>query len=216
MQTLHTLIYISYFSACIPLFLTLSDVKKLKEPIIALLNILIFVAACSDLISYILIQKHQSSILVTNIYFIAQLLLLNYIFTLLLPNKKFVYTGALLFVLFTFYISLNIQGFAEYQSWTRTTGGVILLTYSVLYYRQLLITLPAQNISQYAPFWINTAVSLYFSFNLFLFIIANYVFTNLPADAGMLVWGFHNVNNILKNILFAVGIYYAGKKQEGL
>ncbi|HET9057304.1 MAG TPA: hypothetical protein VFN30_10720, partial [Chitinophagaceae bacterium] len=59
------------------------------------------------------------------------------------------------------------------------------------------------------------AVFLYFSFNLFLFIIANYVFKNFSNEIGMTVWGFHNINNIVKNILFAVGIYYAGKKLEG-
>ncbi|HET9056058.1 MAG TPA: hypothetical protein VFN30_04340, partial [Chitinophagaceae bacterium] len=64
--------------------------------------------------------------------------------------------------------------------------------------------------------WITTAVFLYFSFNLFLFIMANYILKKFSAEIGMTVWGFHNINNIVKNILFAVGIYYAGKKQEGL
>ncbi|HET9055571.1 MAG TPA: hypothetical protein VFN30_01870 [Chitinophagaceae bacterium] len=210
---LYTLLYVSTISAMIPVGVFLA---KRSGGYAVTIFILAVISFLSDAINRIMVLNGYRGFYIFNTYFILQFLLLSYVFTLLLLNKKIVYAGALLFALFTFYISLNIQGFAEYQSWTRTTGGVILLTYSVLYYRQLLITLPAQNIGQYAPFWINTAVSLYFSFNLFLFIIANYVFTNLPADAGMLVWGFHNVNNILKNILFAVGIYYAGKKQVGL
>ncbi|HET9055302.1 MAG TPA: hypothetical protein VFN30_00500, partial [Chitinophagaceae bacterium] len=197
---LYALVYSSIFSTLIPIGLFL--VKKSKGFIVAIF-ILVVISFLFDMINLITVFSGYRGFYSFNTYFILQFLLLSYIFSLLLDNKKFVYTSVLLFVIFTFYVSLGVQGFAEYQSWTRTTGGIILLTYSVLYYRQLLITLPAQNISQYAPFWINSAVFLYFSFNLFLFIIANYVFKNFSNEIGMTVWGFHNINNIVKNILFA-------------
>ncbi|HET9057062.1 MAG TPA: hypothetical protein VFN30_09480 [Chitinophagaceae bacterium] len=216
MQSLHTLIYISYFSACIPLFLILSHFRKLKEPIIALLSILIFVAACSDLISYILIQRHKSSMPVVNIYFIAQFLLLSYIFSLLLSSRKLIYVITALYLIVYLLFILELEHVNNFQSGLRTIEDIVILTYCVLYYRQLMETLPAENIWQYSPFWITTAVFFYFGSNLFLFIMGNDVFKNLPIKNAMTVWGFHNVNNIVKNILVAVGIYYAGKKQEAL
>ena len=60
--------------------------------------------------------------------------------------------------------------------------------------------------------WINTGVLVYFCLNLFLFILGNYVLTKLDPPVSMMIWSFHNVNNILKNIFFAIGIYFFKRK----
>ncbi|HET9058048.1 MAG TPA: hypothetical protein VFN30_14480 [Chitinophagaceae bacterium] len=181
------------------------------------LGLLLVISATADLINYILAKMHVPTIIVANSYFILQFLLLSYIFSLLLSNRKLIYNATALYsALYLFFFVMGFEHFNDFQSRLRAIEDVVLLIYCVLYYRQLLKTLPAENIWHYAPFWITTAALYYFGLNLLLFIITNYVFTNLPTDAAMTVWGFHNFNNIVKNILFAVGIYYAGKKQEGL
>ncbi|HET9056678.1 MAG TPA: hypothetical protein VFN30_07515 [Chitinophagaceae bacterium] len=210
---LYALVYTSISSALIPVSLFLI---KRKKGYVVTIFILAVISFLFDIINLFIVFNGYGGFYSFNTYFIFQFLLLSYSFAQLLSNRKLIYTATALYsVLYIFFI-LMFDRFNDFQSGLRTIEDVVLLTYCVLYYRQLMITLPAQKIWHYSPFWINTAVFLYFSFNLFLFIIANYVFTNLPADAGMLVWGFHNVNNIVKNILFAVGIYYAGKKQEAL
>ena len=53
---------------------------------------------------------------------------------------------------------------------------------------------------------------IYFCLNLFLFLMGSYVLTKLDPETSALIWSSHNVNNIIKNILFAVGIYFYKKK----
>jgi hypothetical protein len=54
--------------------------------------------------------------------------------------------------------------------------------------------------------WINSGILFYFSFNLFLFVMSSYVLTHLEQELTLIIWSFHNVNNIIKNILVGLGI----------
>ncbi|HET9057501.1 MAG TPA: hypothetical protein VFN30_11715 [Chitinophagaceae bacterium] len=207
MPGLKILIYVSIFSVFLPITFLFRKSKMPENSLTKALGLLLIISPITDLINYTLGKIEMPSLIVANLCFILQFLLLNYIFTLLLSNKKIVYTGALLFVIFTLYNFLRIQNFTEYQDWPYVTGSIMLLTYSLLYMWQLIIAPPAQNIWQFSPFWINTAVLWYFS----LFLMINYVFKNFSTEIAMVVWVFHNINNIVKNILLAVGIYYSGE-----
>lgn len=79
-----------------------------------------------------------------------------------------------------------------------------------MYFHSLLIKLRVINVMKYGLFWISTGTLYYYSFNLFSSIPTMY-FTNLSSEDAMVFWSFHDANNIVKNILFCVGIYYAGK-----
>jgi hypothetical protein len=46
-----------------------------------------------------------------------------------------------------------------------------------------------------------------------LFMMTEYVFKNQSNDAAIVFWAFHNFNNIIKNCLFAAGIYFAGVRK---
>ncbi|HET9056239.1 MAG TPA: hypothetical protein VFN30_05255 [Chitinophagaceae bacterium] len=205
---LYTLLYTSIFSALIPVGMFL--IKRSRGYIVTIF-ILALIAFSSDAINRIMVLNGYRGFHTYNTYFILQFLLLSYFFTQLLFNRKLIYIATVFYSVLYFFFILKFESFNDFQSGLRAIENIVLLIYCALYYRQLIATLPAQNIWQYAPFWINTAVFYYFSFNLFLFIIANYVFKNFSSEIGMMVWGFHNINNIIKNILFAVGIYYAGK-----
>jgi hypothetical protein len=45
--------------------------------------------------------------------------------------------------------------------------------------------------------------------------MSSYILTKLDSEISMLIWSFHNVNNIMKNILFGCGIYAFSKAQVG-
>ncbi|HEY0770592.1 MAG TPA: hypothetical protein VGD31_09690, partial [Sphingobacteriaceae bacterium] len=68
----------------------------------------------------------------------------------------------------------------------------------------------------YSGLIFNGAVIFYFSFNFFLFMIANYVLTELTPDMSRMAWAFHNVNNVIKNIAFAFGFYYTMRRRVNL
>ena len=230
------LAYCSFFSVIIPLlFLLWNGKHNLKSPVLRALGLLLFIAFCSDLSSYVLGKTGRSSTVVLNSYFIVQFFLLNYIYYLFLKNRTLAYAVFILFTGFAIINILFIQPFNEYQSWLRVVGGIIFIYYSILYYIQdfkvkstkIPITneISVQNLQEsrklyesifnpatWSGLWINTAVFFYFSMNFSLFIMNNYIFKNEAPEIGMLYWSFHNFNNSIKNILFAVAIYQAGRK----
>ena len=55
-------------------------------------------------------------------------------------------------------------------------------------------------------FWINTAILIYFSGNLFLFIFNTYLVSVLKDDL-VVYWSFHNLLYLIKNVLFAIGLW---------
>jgi hypothetical protein len=93
-------------------------------------------------------------------------------------------------------------------------GSLLLMGYSVHYLAGLYKRGLAPNIAHYGPFWINAAVFYYFTVDIFLFAFANLLLKEVSVETSMVAWGFHNLNNIIKNVMFAMGIYYLSKAKE--
>ena len=175
-----------------------------------MLGILLFVSIVSDCLGFIMhIIGKVAMPIILNIYTILEFFLLSYIYYLFGKDKKLVITISILFTLFFIVDSLFVESIYKFQSGPLFVEGIILLTYAISYYAKTLKVTPPIDPFCFYPFWINSGVFYYFSFNLFLFAISNYVFTNMPSDISKSVWGFHNFNNIMKNLLFAIGIYVA-------
>jgi hypothetical protein len=45
-------------------------------------------------------------------------------------------------------------------------------------------------------------------------VMSDYVLTKLDPEISVLIWGFHNVNNIMKNVLFGCGLYAFSKERS--
>ena len=129
-----------------------------------------------------------------------------------MPDKiEWLYPFVVVYFGFLFINTVLFQGFSEYQGYSRAFGGLVLIACSLMYFRSLILNLPAPNILQYGLFWINVGIIFYYSFNLLLFIFSDYVFDNMTLDLRKVFWTFHNGNNIIKNALFFVGFYFASK-----
>ena len=206
------LLYGSYFSVLVPILLLLAKKQNLKVPFIQVLFVLMIAGTISDLLGYILIKTGRSNTIVNNIFFIVQFFLLSYFYYLLLDNKKLVYAALVLFTGSFIVNTVYIQPFTEYQSWSRIAGGILLISYAIICFRQTLTTPLKDEGLDEMLMWINIAVMFYFGFSMYLFASTNYIFKNESADVAILAWGFYNFVNIVKNVLFATGLYYAGRK----
>ncbi|HTH55166.1 MAG TPA: hypothetical protein VL728_03925, partial [Cyclobacteriaceae bacterium] len=107
--------------------------------------------------------------------------------------------------------SLFFQDINSFQTWTWAMGSLLFVGMSLGYFLFILKKQELVDVAGYAPAWINAAVAFYFSFSLYLFIVAQYVFSHASPDTSFVFWGFHNLNNLIKNILFAVAIYKGEK-----
>lgn len=213
----------SVFSVALPLsiyFLTffLLKVKSITS-VIHKIGLLTIVSATCDTIGTILYNKRQSNALVINIYFIVQFCLLSLLYykVLLKKNDKVTLaasvTHAIIICLIIILLLRGafINGASAYQSFIWSISGLIILIYGILYQRELHKARHTISLSKYGMAWINGGVILYFTISIWIFIFGNYIFTDLSKEGFRIIWSFHNVANIMKNILFAIGIYYEGK-----
>jgi len=201
------LIYVSYFSGVVPIYFLLRKKFVFKSALYRLFGVFLAISSLSDLISFLLAKSGVSNIPVGNIYLVVMFTVLSFMYSKLLTLSRSVILkigiGCIIFFVVN---SIYGQGLTTIQNYTLLLYGVMLIGYSLVYYDHLIHTIPVRDILSFTPFWINSGIAYYFCFNLFIFIACTYVFENLKPNEVLAVWIFHNVNNIVKNLLFTVGI----------
>jgi hypothetical protein len=209
--------YISYTSALsvlVPLFFLMLRRKHLSPYHWPLLILLIGSAISDGYSYYISGSMGMSNIVVVHLFYLFQFLVVSVMFFYMFDKREYWIRFLILIVLYTTYFVVDnfvLHNIQQYNSRSLTISTVVIITLSLLYYRYMLLNLPTKYIAYYSPFWINTGVAFYFVFNSVLFFASHYVFNSMPSESAWVFWSYHNVNNIIKNILFAVGVYYANE-----
>lgn len=204
----------SSFSVVIPLAIYFARMKYASKRL-HIIGGLVVVSGICDLIGYVLFARQQSTVVLFNGYYAVIFFLLTWFYyEVLFANTRriLVWIGLAIYLQSFILVTLFVQSFYEYQTLMWLITAVIMIIHSVAYFFYSLTSIQPANLFGYTFTWINTGVLVYFCLNLFLFIIGNYVLTKLDPPVSMLIWSFHNVNNILKNILFAIGIYFYKRK----
>ncbi|MEK6783397.1 MAG: hypothetical protein AABY93_16970 [Bacteroidota bacterium] len=79
---------------------------------------------------------------------------------------------------------------------------------SLYYLFTLLKELPTATIHRLPILWISFAALGYYGGNFFLFLFSNYLTKSIDGSLAIL-WVLHNILNVIKNILFAIGLWQA-------
>lgn len=205
--------YASNLSVIVPIIMVLTLGGLPKSLSFSLLKYILLASLLSDAISLPLLELQITTYPISNSYVVITFSLFILFYKELLPSKlQSVLNGSLIiFIIFFLVNCLYIQPIIDFQSYTRAFSAAILMVASLSYYHTLLKAQPIDDVSVFSFFWINSGVFFYFSFSFFLFLFGNYVFTNMSPEVGRTYWAFHNLNNIAKNLLFALGIWYAGR-----
>lgn len=176
---------------------------------IHIIGLLIFVSAVCDVLGYIRFQNGQSTAVLFNLYYLALFGFLWWFYHEIVfigTRRLITYIGLAVYLQSLILITLFVQDFYHHQSLLWLISGIIMLVFSIEYFLYLFSTGPGVNLLNYTTMWINSGVLLYFAFNLFLFILSNFLFDQEDNDVGLAIWSFHNVNNIIKNVLFGIGL----------
>lgn len=208
------LLFLSRFSVLIPFLFLLRANPAFTGKILRGISVLLAIAAVSDLICYVMLKKGLSNIAVINSYFIIQFYVLSYIYSLYLKNKTVLIIALVTYTGFTIFNTVFIQSFSEMQSWSDGLQSLLFIALSISCHLQLHKNPPADERLSSLILWFNLGVLFYFSLNLYLFMVSNYIFNNESVENSIISWSFHNLFNIVKNVLFAIGIYYAGMKES--
>lgn len=93
-------------------------------------------------------------------------------------------------------------GIWQYPSFSNTIQCILMITFSLLYFYQLFIRPAHIHIEKQALFWINSGVLIYFSVNVFLFMLFNLVIAQQRQE----LYAIHSVTNIISNLIYAIGL----------
>jgi hypothetical protein len=204
----------SSLSVLAPLVLYIIKVRKADKPV-HIIGALLFVAASCDLAGYLLYKSGKSTAVVFNVYYTLMFFLLCWFYHEIFFKKKItiailfgVSSYILSFVLITFYI----QNFMNYQNLIWMIAGIILIVYSITYFLYSIAAIPSTHIFNNTLTWFNTGILFYFSLSIFLFSMGDYLFNKQDSQVTLLLWSTHNVNNVIKNILFTIGLTMTGKR----
>jgi hypothetical protein len=207
--------YASHLSTVVPIAIFFVFTRPRQAAAVQLLVLALMVASfAADSIAYWSGSTGQGTAPILNVQDFVQFGIISLIFYKMCfyEYKTTFFIALSTYVLFAFTNSLMIQPLHEFQNMTWVTGNVIFILFSVTWMLHVLVNPPVKRIAVYGHFWVNTACFVYFSMSIFLFVMTNYVFTNMSADVSRIFWSLHTLNNIIKNILFAVAMFYLSKE----
>jgi hypothetical protein len=196
----------SVFSVAFPLLAYLVKFRSASRPI-HIIGLLAIVSAVSDTLASVFFSHNTSTVLLFNSYYVVSFALLAFFYFSVLQEKMgrtTVTIGIVVYLIAFVLLTVSYQPFTEYQTFVWTLTGMIVLVLSVYYFLHIFGMHTPMNNS--ALLWINSGILYYFSLNLFLFVMSSYVLTKLEPQISLLIWSFHNINNILKNVLIGFGI----------
>lgn len=119
--------------------------------------------------------------------------------------RQFVRVAAGLILGITLYSALLPGGVKQFPSLSMTAQCVLFIVLSLFYFYQLLHQPTVVAIENNPLFWINAGVLIYFSGNLFLFMLQEWI-SRTPELHLNNYWAIHSVANILANLLYAAGL----------
>lgn len=204
----------SNVSLLFPLAMYLTRIRYASRQV-HIIGILIIVSGLCDLVGHFLFRHSQSTIVLFNTYYALLFFLLTWFYyeALFVNTRRImIWIGLAVYLQSFILVTVFVQSFLQYQTLMWLITAMIMIIYSIAYFFYSLSTITTSGYFGYSLIWINIGVMIYFCLNLFLFLMGNYVLTRLDPETSALIWSSHNVNNIIKNILFAVGIYFYRKK----
>jgi len=128
-------------------------------------------------------------------------------------NRKWFFLFFILFITYSIINSIFIQGFWTYPNIPRAIEALILMVFSILYFYKILVETKITVLMKDATIWINLAILIYFSGNLFFFILFN-VALDYSREFAKLISFYFSILNAFYYILIAIG-FYISKNEQG-
>ena|ERR1035437_4293770 len=205
--------YVSVFSVCVPLIVGFVFIRHLKPNFIVLLYLL-----CADLLTELIAHIFQKynlhNLFIYRSFTLVQFVMLSVFFIKTLsPSKIALFIKIFIFVFFGIALfDLYKNGFNTPDDLSLAVSSVLLMIYSLLTFNYIIQNPVHTNILSMPLFWFITAVLIYFSSGLFLFIFSGYVL-NFSNNFHYELWSINSLLNIIFNLLIAIGFWKTKHRQ---
>jgi hypothetical protein len=209
--------YLANISVLIPLLFYLVKFKILPREN-HIIGLFITVAGAADLVGFLYSRLKINNAYIFNIHDIIAFGLLCWYYHQVVfqfKSRSYFYFGIFVYAISLLVITSRV-GINVFQGEMWAISGFIIVVFGIFHNNYQVEKPPLLDKNLYSGLIFNAAIIFYFSFNFFLFIIANYILTELSTDTSRMVWAFHNVNNIIKDIAFAAGLYYTNRRRLNL
>lgn len=198
----------SNLSVALPLVIYVTQVRRVEKQI-HLVGAFVLLCALADLITFFN-PSGLSVALIFNIQDIVQFLLLaGFYYVTVYSKRKVISWGITFYLTVLIAVTLWVQGVYGYQTLMWSVNGVVMVVFAITYFMHLYEQRPAKTASLYGTLWINSGLLFYFAFSLWLFVMGDYILNELPDRIKMIYWSCHNMNNVTKNVLVGIGIFYS-------
>lgn len=203
-------LFLSYISAgfiLIPLIIGLKRYKYLERQNFIILSLLI-VSLLTEIISLILIMYFKkSNIVLYNSYILIETVLLYFYFKHIQSSSiRRISTVFLIIFILTSIYELAISKIQSMNAVSFTLQSIYSIVFSLLAFQQMLREQKYNNILQAPVFWINSAILLFFTGNLFLHLFSQYLQEH-ALNAFFELWAFHSFFNIVFYTLISIGFW---------
>jgi hypothetical protein len=162
-----------------------------------------------EIVGMSLRDQHENNLYVYHIYTALECILLSIYYIKTFSQKKIILCLKITIGLFICVIVFDFlsNGYKEMDNVSTTTESILFMMYASAFFYFLLKDPIYPKIVAAPVFWINSAVLLYFSGNLFVFIFSRYLQAHSPRIVYCELWDIHSLLNILFYLLISFGFW---------
>ena len=199
------ILYGSIFSPVIPIMAATLRRKALDRTSLLILY-LVLLSFTIDLVMMWVAMQKKTNIPLAHFYGLLEGALLIGFFGLLTGRKKL--TQMLLpgYVILYVANSAFVESIYVFNAWSRSAEALLMMVLSVFAFHQFYTKEEDIFIEKSPQFWFVIGIFAYFSGALFSFLLSTDMLTQSP-DVFYGSWVLHNLCNILKNVVFALGLW---------
>lgn len=111
--------------------------------------------------------------------------------------------------------TLFLQSVEQNNTYIKIVEALVLIGFSLAYFYKLAKEMKVLHLERHPFFWVNTAVLIYFSSNLFVFIYSNYLLL-YSQQLGIRIWFIHALFFILFNTILTLALWTTPKNSSSL
>jgi len=212
-QKIIVLSLISSYSVIVPIIFGIKYQVQNRSDLKFIFHLLC-VSLLVEIISTYLSNKNYNNIVLINIFTFFEFFFLVLFYRQFFNQlQKTSIHGILIFIflllmIFTTFLADNLR---LIDNFSISIEAIILIIYSLLSFYLIMKNLIYNDILSVPFFWVNIAVLIYFSGNLFLFIFSAYLQKLDQSSVYLKLYMIHSILNILYYLILTVGFWKARK-----
>ncbi|GJM36380.1 MAG: hypothetical protein DHS20C18_53810 [Saprospiraceae bacterium] len=165
-------------------------------------------------VSLFLWHNGENNLPLLHLYTLGEFLLLSWFYKEIIGLRNFSHLRFYIFIgLITVLLILNsifVQPISQFNTYAKTLVQIVLIAYSIFYFYYLTNREDTESSEQKSLRLINSAMIVYYSGSLFIFMFSNYF---IERTDNLIFWVFNSLLNLIFNLLVLVAIWRAAPKR---